>query len=51
MLAAAEPQVINKRGDRVTDGGHSPPRIRMLGLSWFLVLQETTSPTTAQMPL
>ena len=44
MLAATEPQVIQQRREKVTNGGRSPVRTRGLRLIWLPVLQETTSP-------
>ena len=51
MLAATEPQVIQQRRERVTNGGHSPVRTRRLRLIWLPVPQETTSPIATLTPL
>ena len=51
MLAATEPQVIQQRRDRVTNGGRSPVRTRRLRLIWLPVPQETTSPAATLTPL
>ena len=51
MLAATEPQVIQQRRERVTNGGRSPIRTRRLRLIWLPVPQETTSPAATLTPL
>ena len=51
MLAATEPQVIQQRRERVTNGGRSPVRTRRLRLIRFPVPQETTSPAASLTPL
>ena len=51
MLAAIKLQINQKLEDKVTNGGHSPGKTRMLGLIWLLVPEEATSPTTTETPL
>ena len=51
MLAATEPQVIQQRRERVTNGGRSPVKTRGLRLIWLPVPQETTPPTATLTPL
>ena len=51
MLAVTEPQVIQQRRERVTNGGCSPVRTRRLRLIWLPVPQETTSPAASLTPL
>ena len=51
MLAVTEPQVIQQRRERVTNGGHSPVRTQRLRLIWLPVPQETSSPAATLTPL